>query len=91
MTSIPSVQSILKSGKVPILFTASDADIQVNPLGLRVSLDTMRWEGRSHFKNAPWTSIEVETSEGHAFGVIKNPGNLWYAELADAGHMVSIT
>ncbi|KAM0425164.1 hypothetical protein ACHAPT_009481 [Fusarium lateritium] len=87
MDTLKNVQSILVGTEIPVMFTASDADVMVNPKGLREGLETIRWRNRPLFKNAPQEELPFKTAQGNAAGLLKRTDQLWFAELADAGHM----
>ncbi|KAI8712243.1 Carboxypeptidase [Fusarium sp. LHS14.1] len=87
MNSLKHIETILEDRVVPVLYTASDADMMVNIKGVGEALDNMRWHGRPFFKNAPFEELPFKTNAGRAGGRVKKSGNLWYAELAEAGHM----
>lgn len=88
MDSLHETASILASKKVPMLFTASECDILVNPKGLGEALEGVRWEGRPYFKSVPFEDLPFVAKQGGVAGKVKKSDRLWFAELAEAGHMV---
>ncbi|KAH8887252.1 alpha/beta-hydrolase [Thozetella sp. PMI_491] len=92
MSTLQQVQRTLtrpKSTRVPMLFTASDCDILVNPKGLEKSLERIQWPGQPLFRSAPWVHLPWTTESGTPAGRVKSSGPLWYAELEEAGHMAA--
>ncbi|KAH7234527.1 Alpha/Beta hydrolase protein [Fusarium solani] len=87
MNSLKHTETILQDRVVPMLYTASDADIMVNLKGVGEALDNTRWHGRPLFKNAPFEELPFKTNAGYAGGRVKKSEKLWYAELAEAGRM----
>jgi cathepsin A (carboxypeptidase C) len=89
MDSGPFVRNILTETDVPIFFTGGNVDVLVNTKGIRNMLEDIKWKGRPNFKNTPWEELQTRTKEGGSAGILRRTDRLWYAELENAGHMVS--
>ena len=76
--------------KVDVLYYAGTADLICNGAGVHATLRDTRWEKRAHFRAANWQELPWTALNGKRAGRSKMIEGLWYIEIEDAGHMVSL-
>jgi carboxypeptidase C (cathepsin A) len=72
-------------GRVRVLIYNGQYDVVVNNGGVLTYLNSLHWDGIENWKRTRktrWTIV------GHMQGWVKNSGNLWFAHVNGAGHMV---
>lgn len=75
--------AVLRSIKV--LIFNGQIDVIVNTAGVLQYLNSLNWEGINQWKRSP---KQIWTNYGQVVGWVKNSGNLWFALVNGAGHMV---
>jgi len=80
------VPSILE--QIPVLIYAGDADFICNWLGNQAWTNALQWPGQKAFNKAETTSLKL--ANGTKYGETKGAGNLTFARIYQAGHMVPL-
>jgi len=80
------VPSILE--EIPVLIYAGDADFICNWLGNQAWTDALEWPGQKAFNKAETHALKL--ANGTKYGETKGAGNLTFARIYQAGHMVPL-
>lgn len=72
--------------ELPVLIYAGNADFICNYLGNQAWTEALEWPGKSAFNKAK--IVDMTLDDGHKYGKTKSSGNLTFAEIFAAGHMV---
>eukprot|EP01017_Pseudomicrothorax_dubius_P030996 TRINITY_DN3912_c0_g1_i5.p1 TRINITY_DN3912_c0_g1~~TRINITY_DN3912_c0_g1_i5.p1 ORF type:complete len:205 (-),score=40.34 TRINITY_DN3912_c0_g1_i5:174-788(-) len=72
--------------QLPILFYSGRDDMIVPSSGTEEMLSRFEWSGAENFTNTPMTIWKGPN--GQVYGKMKSAGNLWFALVDEAGHMV---
>ncbi len=70
---------------IKVLIYNGQDDVVVNTPGVLQYLNSLNWEGTLNWKR---TRKTIWTIHGENAGWVKNSGNLWFALINHAGHMV---
>lgn len=76
---------------VDVLIYVGVADLVCNPDGVLEALRLADWQGKMDFRGKPWMKLPWMSSSGNTAGRLKAVPNLWFVEVEEAGHMVSLT
>ncbi|KAH8602420.1 Alpha/Beta hydrolase protein [Bisporella sp. PMI_857] len=72
--------------QIPVLIYAGDADYICNWLGNQAWTDALEWPGQKAFNKAETKALKL--NDGTKYGEGKGSGNLTFARIYQAGHMV---
>jgi len=79
------VAGLLDRG-IRVLIYAGTYDWQCNWYANKLWVDKLEWSGKSGYADAAWTDWQTD---GHKAGETKTWGNLTFATILGAGHMIS--
>jgi len=88
-SSVPALQRVLIDPEVETLYYVGINDWMCNAIGVRRTLDNVRWERWAAFRAEPMHELPWKTSDGRIGGWTKAVAGLDYVELNGGGHLVS--
>jgi len=89
-SSVPALQRVLSEPGIEILYYVGINDWLCNAIGIRRTLDNVRWKRWAEFRAEPMQELPWKSSDGGVGGWTKAVEGLDYVELRGGGHLVSL-